>query len=212
MPRAKAILQSDFPYHISARCINQEWFNIPMTQAWEIFCNELEHTIRDKKLIVHNFVLMTNHFHMIVSTPEANISQAMQQFMHNTSRKLTRAGNRINESFAGRHYKCILDHPSYYLNAYKYVYRNPVKAKICATVDEYPFSTLQWIRKITPPLFSISNDFTYENDPAGTLKWLNSSPSDVEWDCVRTALRRQKFATKKDRIWNRPILTQTQII
>jgi putative transposase len=89
MPRAKAILQSEFPYNISARCINQEWFNIPMNVVWEIFCEELTHTSNVHKLIVHSFVLMSNHYHLIASTPEANISQCMQQFNCRTSKKLT---------------------------------------------------------------------------------------------------------------------------
>lgn len=116
MPRAPAILQSEFPYNLSARCINQEWFNIPMPRVWEIFCTELSNTAEKHHLQVHSFVLMSNHYHMIATTPQANISQCMQYFMQRSSRALTNEGNRINETFAGRHYKCILQLPNYYLN------------------------------------------------------------------------------------------------
>lgn len=122
MGRGKAILQSDFPYNISARCINREWFMLPMDKVWAIFCEELTRTHNDHDLVVHCFVLMSNHYHLIASTPKANISQCMHQFMTRSSRRLTRSGNRINETFAGRHYKTILHEPSYYLNAYKYNY------------------------------------------------------------------------------------------
>lgn len=96
MPRSKAILQSDYPYSITARCINREWFNISMNRVWDIFCDELTHVNQVYNMNIHSFVLMSNHFHLITSTPEANMSQAMQQFMHRSSRALTKEGNRIN--------------------------------------------------------------------------------------------------------------------
>lgn len=80
MPRARAILQSEFPYHVTARCINREWFNVPMDKVWKIFCEELTRSHDVHNLQIHSFVLMSNHFHLIASTPEANISQAMHQF------------------------------------------------------------------------------------------------------------------------------------
>ncbi len=212
MPRSKAILQSDFPYHITARCINREWFHLAMPFVWNIFCDELDRTISDKKLVVHNFVLLSNHFHLIASTPESNISSCMHQFMHNSSVRLTRAGNRINQTFAGRHYKCILDHPNYFLNAYKYVYRNPVQAGITNSVLEYPFSTLRWVVNQEKPNFSICEDHTFSADPEGTLKWLDTAPSAEKWEAVRYGLKRQKFKSKKNLVTNKPIISKNDVM
>ncbi len=212
MPRSKAILQSDYPYHITARCINREWFQLAMPFVWNIFCEELDRTIKDKKLIVHNFVLLSNHFHMIASTPESNISSCMQQFMHSSSIRLTRAGNRINQTFAGRHYKCILDHPNYFLNAYKYVYRNPVQAGISRSILEYPFSSLRWVVNQEKPKFSICEDYTFSADPEGTLKWLDTAPSPEKWEGVRYGLKRQIFKSKKHPVTNRPIISKNDVM
>src|SRR4051812_2952893 len=99
MARARAVLQSEYPYNISGRCINKEWFSIAMSRVWEVFCEELSRTISDHMLQVHSFVLMSNHFHLIASTPKANISQCMHQFRQRTSRKLTKEGNRLNETW-----------------------------------------------------------------------------------------------------------------
>jgi len=208
MPRAKAILQSEFPYNISARCINREWFNIPMPRVWEIFCRELTHTVEEHKLLVHSFVLMSNHFHLIASTPEANISQCMHQFMTRTSRSLTREGNRINETFAGRHYKCILHHPNYYLNAYKYNYRNPVGAGMCERVEHYPFSTLHGKLKLSKLLIPVCGDDTLISDTVGTLKWLNTAPPPDRLEGVRFGLKHQYFQSKKDKVSNRPLISE----
>lgn len=86
MPRLKTILQSEFPYNISARCINREWFNIPMNEVWDIFCHEITETHKKHNLLIHSFILMSNHYHLIASTPDSNISQCMQHFMRECGR------------------------------------------------------------------------------------------------------------------------------
>ncbi len=212
MPRAKTILQSEFPYNISARCINREWFNIPMEEVWKIFCEELADTIKEHKLVVHSFVLMSNHFHLIASTPEANISQCMHRFMGRTSRRLTRKGNRINQTYSGRHYKCILQCHRYYLNAYKYNYRNPVTADICDKVEMYPFSTLQMKLGLTDKLFPLVENTTFLCDESGTLNWLNTKPDPVKLEAVRYGLKRQYFTSKKCRITNKPIISENDLL
>lgn len=212
MARAKAILQSIYPYNVSARCINKEWFNIPMPEVWSIFCDELDDASKRHNLIVHSFVLMANHFHLLVSTPDANISQGMHQFMGRTSRRLTRVGNRINETYAGRHFKCVLQHHNYYLNAYKYNYRNPVTAGVVERVEDYPFSTLPSVMGQAPMPFSMRPDLTYASDPMGTLNWLNTTPSPERTEAARYAFKRAYFQSKAMRNSNRPILTEDDIL
>lgn len=199
MARSKAVLQSIFPYNISARCINREWFDIPMERVWEIFSEELTRTNKDHKLQIHSFVLLNNHYHLIASTPQANISQCMHQFMSRTSRRLTKEGNRINETFAGRHFKCILQHQNYFLNAYKYNFRNPVAAGLCELVEDYPYSTLSGALGKTKISIPVCEDTTLLCDPQGTLNWLNTAPDPEKLAGFSFGLRRQYFKSKKDR-------------
>lgn len=212
MGRKPVILQSEFPYNISARCINREWFNLEMQQVWKVFCEELSRTATEHKLLVHSFVLMSNHYHLIASTPEANISQCMQQFNWRTSKRLTRAGNRINETYAGRHFKCILQHPNYYLNAYKYNYRNPVAAQICEKVEDYPYSSLQFILGLAPPLFPMAEDTTYCNNQKGTTDWLNQAPDQKKLEAVQFGLRHQYFKSKKNKNRTAFLITENETI
>lgn len=212
MPRVKAILKSDFPYNISARCINREWFQLPMEQVWDIFCQELTNVHQEHQLLIHSFVLMSNHFHLIATTPEANISTCMQRFMHRSSRRLSMAGNRINETFAGRHYKCILQHQTYFMNAYKYNYRNPVSSNICKKVEDYPFSTLHMKLGKSLSKIPLIPDENLKLNTATTLDWLNKDPAPEKIDCFRFGIRHQFFISKKDRRNNRPILTENDLL
>jgi putative transposase len=211
MGRSLVTLQSDFPYNISARCINRDWFNLDMNIVWEIFCEELNRVIENKKLVVHSFVLMSNHFHLIASTPESNISECMHQFMQRTSRSLTRKGNRINETFAGRHHKCILGSYSYYLNAYKYNYRNPVAAKICEKVEDYSFGTLKGLLNPKEKRINICEDPLLLNR-SQTLDWLNKKPEDKKLEAVKLGLRRAHFKSGKCRKNGRAIILPNEII
>jgi putative transposase len=197
MPRARAILQSEFPYHITGRCINREWFTLSKEQVWHIFCAELTRIVHDHGLLVHSFVLMSNHFHLIASTPNANVSICMMNLMRRTSRRITRSGCRINETYAGRHYKCVLASTSYFLNAYKYNYRNPVEAGLCARVEDYPFSTLRGKLGLDDVMLPLTEDTILLSDPLGTVEWLNRTPDPEKLEGVRYALKRPLFKSKK---------------
>lgn len=212
MGRQPTILQSEFPYNISARSINKDWFTIPMDEVWAIFGEELKKACENFEFKIHLFVLMSNHFHLIASTPQSNLSQCMHQFMGNTSRRLAKSGNRINETFAGRYFKGILQHQNYYLNAYKYNYRNPVAAGACEKVEDYPYSSLQSVLGHKEGHFPLVEDTTYLFDPVGTLEWLNETPDPIKLEAVRFGLRKQFFTSKKDSIRNRPILKEFDLL
>ena len=212
MPRAKAILQNEFPYSITARCINREWFNLPMIVVWEIFCGELTKVCEKHNLLIHSFVLMSNHFHLIASTPESNISECMQRFMHASSLKLTKQGNRINGTFAGRHYKTILHDYNYYLNAYKYIYQNPIRAGLCKNAEDYEFSTLNSLVGQSEARVPLVRDAEYCSNPIGILRWLNERPQELKVEAVRYALKRQYFKPKKQNNKNKAILGANDLL
>ncbi len=206
MARTKAINQGVFPYHITARTLNKEWFQIPLEDVWQIFEEELYLTSKCHNLEVHSFVLMSNHFHMIARTPDANISQCMHRLLGNVSRRLNEMGNRINGNFAGRHFKTVLHDHSYYLSAYKYVYRNPVEAGICEKVQNYPYSSLLGLIGQKHILTPVVADETLFSDIEGTLRWLNQTPSPEQLEAVRYGLKRPLFKPKKSRTTNETLL------
>lgn len=142
---------------------------------------------------IHAFVLMNNHFHLIISTPHANLSEAMAWFMRETSRSITRESNRINQTYGGRHFRNVISTTHYYLNAYKYLYYNPVRAGLCGNPLDYPYSTLPGLlghQRLTIPVYE---DSTLFSDIDGTLAWLNRKPKEEDWIAVRRALHRRSF-------------------
>jgi putative transposase len=197
MTRRQTILQSEYPYNVGARSINKEWFSIPMPRVWEIMEEQLYFIHHAFSVRIHAFMLMSNHFHLIVSTPDSNLSEAMCWFMRETSRALTRAGNRINQSYGGRYFRSLILQPNYYLSAYKYLYYNPVHAGICQNVLQYPFSTLPGLLGMKRLFIPVLDDTLFD-DVEGTLGWLNRAPDPRDWEAVGKASHRKAFSFPRE--------------
>jgi putative transposase len=197
MPRRIFEVSTDNPYHVTGRCLNREWFAVPMPTVWAILCESLFLVNQSYDLQIHSFVLMGNHFHLLVSTPTGSLSHAMKYFMSQTSKILAYEANRINHIWGARFHRCEITNHHYFLNAYKYNYRNPVAANIVQKVEAYPYSTLQGLLgqgHLTIPLIE---DVTLFSDVEGTLDWLNTTVTPENTEAVRKALRRKVFKFPK---------------
>lgn len=194
MARQPHIRNNEHPYHISSRCINREWFSIPMEVVWGTFSDHLFFLHHAFQIKIHSFVLMSNHFHLIAAAPENNLSEGMQYFLRESGRSLSAHSGRINQNYGGRYFRSLLNSYQYCLHAYKYVYLNPVKAGICERAEEYPFSTLNGLlglSKITIPL--VEDTLLFGGDMESTLDWLNRVPTEENWLTVQRALKKKTF-------------------
>lgn len=150
------------------------------------------------------FVLMSNHFHLLIETPLQNLNEIMNYFMRETSRAIAKQAFRINHVYGGRYKSSLITHKTYFAHAYKYVYRNPVQAQIADCVENYPYSTLQWITNKDPyrfPVYDLSHDLagSVPNPIKDRLTWLNEPYLIDENMLIRKALRRVEFSFSKGR-------------
>ena len=80
MPRKNLIRCNNLPYHVTSRANNKEWFALPMDQVWKICQDCLKAAFDLHKVEIIAFVLMNNHYHLILRTPDANLDQFMYEF------------------------------------------------------------------------------------------------------------------------------------
>lgn len=153
------------------------------------------------------FVLMDNHFHLIIHTPNSNLDSAMRWFMRETSRSITRFGGRINQTYSGRYFRSILNSDLYFRHAYKYVYLNPVRASLVNSPVDYRFSSLPYVLGLHELQFPVHDELLM-TDTEETLSWLHKLPSPTNWLSVQKALRRRTFQiSRKNRVPN-PLETE----
>lgn len=200
MPSRRKPYSSDFPLHIVARCSNKEWFQIPLNQVWETYSNHLFYLKHWFNFKIHSFVLMPNHFHLICEAPEGNLAIAMNYFMRETSRELGKRSGRINQIYGRPYFASTLKTNHYFLNAYKYVYRNPIEARLCTTAEAYPFSTLHSTLGLAQHTIPTHVDENLFQDTKKHLRWINTAYESQDLkQSIKAALNHREFKFSRDR-------------
>jgi putative transposase len=207
MPRKKLIRSTIHPYHVTARCNNKEAFSAPLDLVWQIILLELNVIVQKFGCKVHAFVLMPNHFHLLITTEVEDLGVVMQNFMISITKKINRVSMRTGRVFGARYHWSLIDNDHYYDCALKYVYRNPVKAGLTQLVEEYEFSTIGSLfdkrRELIPlsPLYGFV-EITPHGGFETYLKWLNEPFPNEQNEAIQKAFQKTKFKLPKPN-WDR---------
>ena len=120
----------------------------------EKFLEYLEKAGERFSIVFHTYCLMSNHFHLLVETPEANLSAAMQWINVSYATYFNRKGGRHGHLFQGRFKAILIDADEYLKHLSRYIHLNPVRAKMVSTSSEYKWSSYPaFIGKIKAPQF-----------------------------------------------------------
>ena len=84
---------------------------------------------------------MTNHYHLIVETAEANLSAGMRQLNGVYTQKVNRRHNRVGHVFQGRFKGIVVERDSYLLALARYVVLNPVRAGMVKHARQWKWSS-----------------------------------------------------------------------
>ena len=123
-------------YHVTARGNERK----------KIFLSKRDHQkfleylseARDKyRFILHAYVIMGNHYHLIIETPEGNLSRIMHYINSSYTTYTNVKRKRNGHLFQGRYRAIIVDKDSYLLELSRYLHLNPVRAKMAQHPGEY---------------------------------------------------------------------------
>ncbi|EPZ51692.1 transposase IS200-like protein [Bacteriovorax sp. BAL6_X] len=192
MPKKKLIRQGDFPYHVTTRNNNRDWFSIPMYEVWDICKEALIYAQEKEKVQINCFVLMSNHYHLLLTTPNENIDRFMMHFNWRISYLISLRTSRINHKFSNRYKWSIVTEQNYLYNVYRYIYQNPIRAGISEACIDYPYTSLHF-SSFEAELFQYRPHIDY----AGA-KQLIERRYDTEFDdCIRKSLKKSYFTPKQ---------------
>ena len=97
---------------------------------------------RKYQVAVHAYVLMENHFHLLLTPADtAGLAQLMQALGRSYVRFFNRASGRTGTLWEGRYRSTILQPEKYLLACMAYIEQNPVRSGLVAQPDEYPWSS-----------------------------------------------------------------------
>lgn len=164
-----------------------------MEEVWKIMERGLYFLRHGYDIQIHSFLLMSNHFHLVTTCPEGNLSRGMAWLLSYTTKEINRAANRKNQIWGQRFYSTELFNYWHQVNAYKYVYQNPVRAGLVSKVEDYRYSTLHGLLGSQHILIPVkSDDFLFEKID-GTLFWMNTRYRDEDLHELRKSLKKRTF-------------------
>lgn len=107
----------------------------------EMFLEVLKKTKERYGYLLHTYALMDNHYHLLIETPKANISQIMQNLNTSYTVYINRKYQRSGHLFQGRFKGIIVDKNEYLVALSRYIHLNPVRARIVQRPEDYRWTS-----------------------------------------------------------------------
>ncbi len=106
----------------------------------EEFLSVLGRTVSLYGWRLHAYVLMGNHYHLLVETPEPTLSRGMRDLNGVTTQRFNRRHGRTGHLFEGRFKAILVERDAHLLEVARYVVLNPVRAGLARSAASWPWS------------------------------------------------------------------------
>lgn len=140
MARPLRILYPNAWYHVMNRGRRGEQV-FESKNDYERFMDVLHEAIDLFALRVSAFCLMPSHYHMLVQTPDANLSRCMRHINGVYTQRFNTAHWLDGQLFRGRYKAIVVGQDSYLLQVVRYIHRNPVRAGLVEKAEAYKWSS-----------------------------------------------------------------------
>ncbi len=151
---------------------------------------ELLEELTDRFLItIYAYVLMGNHYHLLLQTHRANLSKAMQWLGTTYTRRFNIKNKQSGHLFQGRFKSILVENTSYFFTLSCYIHRNPLRAQMVKRLMDYKWSS-----------------YPYYAYPRKQPSWLDTDQilSQVGQGKERHSLYRKKvqaYSEEKESVW-----------
>jgi len=105
------------------------------------FLKILQDQCRTINWLCHAYCLMDNHYHLLIETPDGNLSKGMRQLNGVYTQTFNRHHNRVGHVFQGRYRGILVEKEAYLLELCRYIVLNPVRAQMVRSAKEWPWSS-----------------------------------------------------------------------
>jgi putative transposase len=140
LPRPLRVQVEGGIYHLVSRGVRK----LPIftdDRDRERFLGLLDLTVERYEWELHSYCLMTNHFHLLISTPHANVSVGMQYLNGCYAQWFNWRHDFEGHVVERRFWSELVTSERQLLATARYIVLNPVRAGLCATAGDWPWSS-----------------------------------------------------------------------
>jgi len=127
-------------YHVISRG-NQRQRLYKDDEDYRRFKALLGEAVKGHSLTLYAYVLMPNHFHLLLEVSRAPLSKAMQSLLYRYTRHYNHRYRKIGHLFQGRYQAILCDRDSYLMELIRYLHLNPVRARLISDPSRYRWSS-----------------------------------------------------------------------
>lgn len=136
-------LRIEYPggvYHITSRGNAKQSIFLSDTDRGS-FLNVLSSVVNRFNWLCSTYCLMDNHYHLLIETPEGNLSKGMRQLNGVYTQWFNRNHGRVGHIFQGRYKAIVIEKDTYLLELCRYVVLNPLRAGMVNRPDKWVWSS-----------------------------------------------------------------------
>jgi putative transposase len=152
-PEVSRPLRCNIPgalYHVTSRG-NDRQDIVRQDSDREVFVDLLARVTSDRQWVLHAWVLMSNHLHLVVETPHGNLSAGMRDLLGRFASRFNAVHRRSGHLFQSRFHARLVERETHLLELVRYLPLNPVRCGLVLTPAEWPWSSYRATAGLDPP-------------------------------------------------------------
>ena len=126
------------------------------------FVNLLARVIVERRWILHAWVLMSNHYHLLLETPEVGLSRGMKWLNQAYAETFNERHQRVGHLFQGRFKGILVEREGHLLELVRYIVLNPVRCHAVAFASDYEWSNYRSTAGLQPSPPWLEIDWTLD--------------------------------------------------
>ncbi len=132
-------------YHVIQRGNNREF--IFGDDEDKDYLTGLFRLVSNRGCIIYGFVVMGNHYHLVLKTAGESLRSLMHRINLRYSKYFNRKHGRSGHVFQGRYKVVPVSDDRYVLSLLRYIHQNPVRAGMCGRLEDYEWSSDSYYRR-----------------------------------------------------------------
>lgn len=217
MPRQARIEMPGIPMHVTQRGVNRCAIFLDDEDRHH-YLRLLRQASRDHDVLVHAYVLMDNHVHLLLHAEQAGaVSRAMRAIGQAYVQAFNQRHGRIGTLWQGRYKSSLVDSDAYALRVIRYIELNPVRAAMVDVPEAHRWSSvhvhlgLRQDTLMTPHPLYLSLGHTPAARAHAYRTWLMAGTDDEDLARIRKHMTQEKalgnprFQAMLEKTLNRPV-------